>query len=87
MSVAAGMRPGVADSVGLAGRQVVASYATYGPAQSAVDHLSDSAFPVEHAAIVGRDLSLVEQVVAARYDVTVTDGYAVPARKRLSSLG
>jgi uncharacterized membrane protein len=42
--------------------QVIASYPTYKLAQRAVDHLSDHAFPVEQAAIVGRDLSLVEQV-------------------------
>lgn len=62
MNIAAGMQAGVADSVGLAGRHVVASYTTYVAAQRAVDHLSDSSFPVEHTAIVGRDLSLVEQV-------------------------
>ena len=43
--------------------QVVASYPTYEQAQRAVDHLSDSGFPVEQSAIVGRDLRLVEQVV------------------------
>jgi hypothetical protein len=43
--------------------QVVASYRTYKQAQRAVDHLSDSGFPVEHSSIVGRDLRLVEQVV------------------------
>jgi hypothetical protein len=43
--------------------QVVASYPTYEQAQRAVDHLSDSGFPVEQAQIVGRDLRLVEQVV------------------------
>jgi uncharacterized membrane protein len=62
MSVATGLRPNVADPVGLIGRQVVASYTTYGRAQYAIDHLSDSSFPVEQTAIVGRDLSLVEQV-------------------------
>lgn len=62
MSIAMEAPAGVADSVGLPGRQVVASYTTYGPAQAAVDRLSDSSFPVEHSAIVGRDLSLVEQV-------------------------
>ncbi len=41
---------------------VVASYATYLDAQLAVDHLSDSHFPVEQVAIVGNDLRLVEQV-------------------------
>jgi hypothetical protein len=43
--------------------KVVASYPTYKQAQRAVDHLSDSGFPVEQSAIVGRDLRLVEQVV------------------------
>ena len=62
MSIAAEMRPGVADAVGLEGRQVVASYTTYGQAQSAVDRLSDSLFPVEHTAIVGRDVSIVERI-------------------------
>lgn len=42
--------------------QVVASYPTYAQAQRAVDHLSDSGFPVQQSAIVGRDLRLVEQV-------------------------
>ena len=42
--------------------QVVASYPTYPQAQRAVDHLSDSGFPVEQSAIVGLDLRLVEQV-------------------------
>jgi uncharacterized membrane protein len=62
MNIGLGTRPGVVDSVGLAGRQIVASYTTYGEAQFAVDHLSDASFPVEQTAIVGRDLSLVEQV-------------------------
>jgi hypothetical protein len=62
MSVATSVGVGVADSPGLDGRQVVASYPTYGQAQSAVDHLSDSAFPVEQTSIIGRDLSRVEQV-------------------------
>lgn len=62
MNIAADIRPGVADSVGLDGRQVVASYITYGEAQAAVDRLSDSSFPVEHTAIVGRDVSIVERV-------------------------
>lgn len=162
MSIATGMRPGVADSVGLDGRQVVASFTTYGQAQSVVDRLSDSSFPVEHTAIVGRDVSIVERVtgrmtktraaamgafggawfglfigfffglftigpvwlslvvaglvigavwgavfgfvaqwathgqrdfasrsglIAARYEVTVTDAYAERARQMLSSLG
>lgn len=32
-------------------------------AQRAVDHLSDSGFPVEQSQIVGWDLRLVEQIV------------------------
>jgi hypothetical protein len=43
-------------------RQVAATYATYSDAQRAVDHLSDSSFPVEHTDIVGHDLRLVEHV-------------------------
>ncbi|GAA4437933.1 general stress protein [Actinokineospora soli] len=43
-------------------QQVVGSYATYAEAERAVDHLSDQRFPVEHAAIVGRGLTTVEQV-------------------------
>jgi hypothetical protein len=42
--------------------QVIASYSNYAQAQRAVDYLSDASFPVEHTSIVGRDLSLVEQV-------------------------
>jgi hypothetical protein len=53
MSVAMGVRPDRTDSVGSVGRQIVASYPTYGRAQFAVDHLSDLSFPVEHMAIVG----------------------------------
>jgi hypothetical protein len=45
-----------------AGRQTVARYDHYGQAQRAVDHLSDSGFPVEEVEIVGNDLHLVEHV-------------------------
>lgn len=62
MSVATGAGVGVADSLGLDGREVVGSYATYRQAQAAVDHLADSSFPVQYVSIVGRDLSLVERV-------------------------
>ena len=41
---------------------VVGSYASYGEAQRAVDRLSDAKFPVEHVRIVGRDLTIVEEV-------------------------
>jgi ascorbate-specific PTS system EIIC-type component UlaA len=41
----------------------VASYPTYAQAQRAMDYLSDNQFPVDKAAIVGSDLSLVEKVL------------------------
>jgi len=43
-------------------RRVIASYEDYAEAEAAVDYLADREFPVERMAIVGRDLSLVEQV-------------------------
>ena len=45
-----------------AARRVVASFERYEEAQRAVDYLSDEKFPVEHIAIVGEGLRLVEQV-------------------------
>ncbi|SFC89326.1 general stress protein [Streptomyces aidingensis] len=48
---------------GAGGRPVVASYATYEDAQRAVDLLSDQKFPVEHTAIIGSDLRMVETVL------------------------
>lgn len=44
-------------------RPVLASYDNYLAAQAAVDKLSDSHFPVQHVAIVGVDLRLVESVL------------------------
>ncbi|MER5789133.1 general stress protein [Streptomyces sp. NPDC001980] len=44
-------------------RPVVGSYPTYEGAQRAVDFLSDSKFPVEHTAIIGSDLRMVETVL------------------------
>ena len=44
------------------GGESVSSYTSYEDAQRAVDYLSDNGFPVEHAQIVGSNLSLVEQV-------------------------
>lgn len=41
---------------------VVGSYPTYPQAQRAVDFLSDNKFPVEHVAIIGTDLRMVENV-------------------------
>lgn len=43
-------------------RTTVATYANYRDAQRAVDHLSDSGFPVQRVAIVAEGLRLVEQV-------------------------
>ncbi|MEA2179480.1 MAG: hypothetical protein QOG77_2777, partial [Solirubrobacteraceae bacterium] len=43
-------------------RRSVAVYDHYADAQRAVDHLSDSGFPVERVAIVGEGLRYVEQV-------------------------
>lgn len=44
-------------------RPVVGSYPTYTGAQRAVDFLSDSKFAVEHTAIIGTDLRMVETVL------------------------
>ena len=41
----------------------VASFPDYASAQRAIDFLSDEKFPVEHTAIVGTDLRLVENVL------------------------
>ena len=41
----------------------VATYPDYAAAQKAVDYLSDNQFPVEHTAIVGSNLRLVENVL------------------------
>ena len=43
--------------------QVIGSYDTYLEAQRAVDYLSDKQFPVQHVAIVGSDLRMVENVL------------------------
>ena len=43
-------------------RRAVASYSSYRDAEGAVDYLADRNFPVEHVAIVGRDIKFVEQV-------------------------
>lgn len=48
------------DSTGT--RTTIATYTNYRDAQRAVDHLSDSGFPVERVAIVAEGLRLVEQV-------------------------
>lgn len=43
-------------------RPVVGSYPSYPQAQRAVDFLSDNKFPVQHTAIIGSDLRMVETV-------------------------
>jgi hypothetical protein len=43
-------------------RRAVASFSSYLDAERSVDALADAKFPVEHVAIVGRDLEYVEQV-------------------------
>jgi len=45
-----------------AARRAVASFRSYAEAQAAVDFLADRKFPVEHVAIVGDELRIVEQV-------------------------
>jgi hypothetical protein len=47
----------------VSGSVTVASYPDYVAAQRAIDFLSDQGFPVEHTAIVGTDLRLVESVL------------------------
>ncbi|MBE1559241.1 general stress protein [Nonomuraea africana] len=44
-------------------KAVVSSYPTYEQAQHAMDFLSDNAFPVHRACIVGSDLKMVETVL------------------------
>lgn len=48
-----------------AGRATVtiATYDHYADAQRAIDYLSDNGFPVQHTAIIGTDLRLVENVI------------------------
>jgi hypothetical protein len=46
----------------IAARTTVATYDNYREAERAVDFLSDKAFPVERAAIVGTGLKTVEQI-------------------------
>jgi hypothetical protein len=48
---------------GIDGRQTLATYKTYADAESAVEYLTTHQFPVERVAIVGHDLTMVEQVL------------------------
>jgi Heat induced stress protein YflT domain len=62
LSTGAG-RLGAGDADIIRATVTVASYPDYPGAQRAVDFLSDEKFPVEHTAIVGSDLRLVENVL------------------------
>ena len=48
------------------GLVVIQSFDSYSAAQQAVDSLADRGFPVEHLAVVARDLVMVEQVTGRR---------------------
>jgi hypothetical protein len=47
----------------VAARQTIATFASYGEAERAVDYLSDQKFPVERVAIIGHDVQMIEQVI------------------------
>jgi hypothetical protein len=59
------------------GRQTIGRYDRYEEAQRAVDHLSDTGFPVDQVEIVGSDLHLVEHVT----------GRLTPARAAMAGAG
>jgi hypothetical protein len=48
---------------GTASRRTIATFASYGEAERAVDYLSDRRFPVERVAVIGHDVRFVEQVI------------------------
>ena len=61
-------------------RRTIASYDTYAEAEAAVDYLADRRFPVERIAIVGRDVTLVEQVTGhLTYPIAAAHGAAAGA--------
>ena len=57
------MPPLIPSSSDVLRRPVLVSYDDYLEAQQAVDTLSDAGFPVQHVAIVGEDLRMVESVL------------------------
>lgn len=57
------LTPATSGAVTALDRTTVRSYTRYADAQRAVDHLSDSGFPVGKVSIVGSDLKMVENVV------------------------
>lgn len=55
--------------------EVVGRYRQYAEAQQVVDTLSDRGFPVEHTAIIGEDLRLIEDVTGRkRYGRAAMEG-------------
>ncbi|GAB3212645.1 general stress protein [Marinactinospora thermotolerans] len=68
--------PAPQESGPLGSGETVASYHDYLHAQAAVDHLSDREFPVEHTAIVGVGIRLVEQVTGRVTNLRATGGGA-----------
>lgn len=60
------MRAAGTSDVATSERATVATYASYGEAQKAVDLLADHGFPVEKTAIVAQDLRFVEEVLGRR---------------------
>lgn len=61
-------------------RRPIAVFGNYADAERAVDRLSDLGFPVERVAIVGHDLTLVEQVTGrANYLTSALRGAAAGA--------
>ncbi|MDT5038538.1 MAG: hypothetical protein QOE03_3723 [Micromonosporaceae bacterium] len=55
--------PGAGAPVDFRAAVTVATFDNYESAQRVVDYLSDNQFPVEHTAIIGTDLALVENVL------------------------
>ena len=60
---AAGPPAGVSRDIASRATVTVATFPDYTLAQRAVDYLSDNDFPVQHTAIIGTDLRLVEKVL------------------------
>lgn len=55
------VQDGIAQDVS-SSRRAIATFATYGEAQRAVDYLSDRKFPVERVSIVAEGIRFVEHV-------------------------
>jgi uncharacterized protein YqgC (DUF456 family) len=55
--------PSTSAPVDIRAAVTVATFTDYASAQRTVDYLSDNEFPVEHTAIIGTDLALVENVL------------------------